>query len=155
VRIFLPEKGLKVPFVAVDFGKGEQHSEAYRAINPRRVVKTLALVASRDALAAEAFALATSLWQSAVAEALGVDVAKFVHEAFSSGALQVLGAVRTLAEAGVAFEALSRVDPGAAEAVVLQIESAVRFAQAERGRGALPARTCGGSKGSRGRAVGP
>jgi glutathione S-transferase len=45
VRIFLAEKGLKVPLVAVDLGKGEQHSEAYRAINPRRVVPTLVLEA--------------------------------------------------------------------------------------------------------------
>ena len=43
VRILLAEKGLKVPLVAVDLGKGEQHSEAYRAINPRRVVPTLVL----------------------------------------------------------------------------------------------------------------
>jgi len=43
VRIFLAEKSLKVPFVAVDLGKGEQHSEVYRAINPRRVVPTLVL----------------------------------------------------------------------------------------------------------------
>lgn len=41
VRILLAEKGLKVPLVAVDLGKGEQHSEAYRAINPRRVVPNL------------------------------------------------------------------------------------------------------------------
>jgi len=43
VRIFLAEKGLKVPLVAVDLGKGEQHSASYRAINPRRVVPTLVL----------------------------------------------------------------------------------------------------------------
>src|SRR3989475_11384265 len=43
VRILLAEKGLKVPLVAVDLGKGEQHSEGYRAINPRRVVPTLVL----------------------------------------------------------------------------------------------------------------
>ena len=43
VRIFLIEKDLKVPLVAVDLGKGEQHSEAYRAVNPRRVVPTLVL----------------------------------------------------------------------------------------------------------------
>jgi glutathione S-transferase len=43
VRIFLAEKGLSIPLVAVDLGKGEQHSEAYRAINPRRVVPTLVL----------------------------------------------------------------------------------------------------------------
>jgi len=41
VRIFLTEKGLMVPLVAIDLGKGEQHSAAYRAINPRRVVRTL------------------------------------------------------------------------------------------------------------------
>ena len=29
--------------VPVDLGAGEQHSEAYRAINPRRVVPTLVL----------------------------------------------------------------------------------------------------------------
>src|SRR5712671_5521148 len=43
VRIFLAEKGLSIPLVAVDLGKGEQHSEPYRAINPRRVVPTLVL----------------------------------------------------------------------------------------------------------------
>jgi hypothetical protein len=43
VRIFLAEKGLKIPLVAVDLGKGEQHSEAYRTINPRRMVPTLVL----------------------------------------------------------------------------------------------------------------
>ena len=43
VRIFLAEKDLKIPLVAVDLGKGEQHSEAYRKINPRRVVPTLVL----------------------------------------------------------------------------------------------------------------
>jgi glutathione S-transferase len=43
VRIFLTEKGLEVPLVAIDLGKGEQHSAAYRAINPRRVVPTLVL----------------------------------------------------------------------------------------------------------------
>src|SRR5258706_1930658 len=43
VRIFLAEKGLTVPLVAVDLGKGEQHSEAYRAINPQRVIPTLVL----------------------------------------------------------------------------------------------------------------
>jgi glutathione S-transferase len=43
VRIFLAEKGLMIPLVGVDLGKGEQHSDAYRAINPRRVVPTLVL----------------------------------------------------------------------------------------------------------------
>src|SRR5580692_8411501 len=43
VRIFLTEKDLKVPLAAMDLGKGEQHSDAYRAINPRRVVPTLVL----------------------------------------------------------------------------------------------------------------
>ena len=43
VRIFLAEKGLSIPLVPVDLGKGEQHSETYRAINPRRVVPTLVL----------------------------------------------------------------------------------------------------------------
>jgi glutathione S-transferase len=43
VRIFLAEKGLSIPLVAVDLAKSEQHSDAYRAINPRRVVPTLVL----------------------------------------------------------------------------------------------------------------
>ena len=43
VRIFLAEKGLSIPLVTVDLGKGEQHSDAYRTINPRRVVPTLVL----------------------------------------------------------------------------------------------------------------
>src|SRR5271155_745894 len=43
VRIFIAEKSLTVPLIAIDLGKGEQHTEAYRAINPRRVVPTLML----------------------------------------------------------------------------------------------------------------
>jgi glutathione S-transferase len=43
VRIFLAEKGIAIPFVPVDLAKGEQHSDVYRAINPRRVVPTLVL----------------------------------------------------------------------------------------------------------------
>jgi hypothetical protein len=36
MRMFLAEKGLALPLIAVDLGKGEQHSDAYRAINPKR-----------------------------------------------------------------------------------------------------------------------
>src|ERR1700722_5311135 len=43
VRIFLAEKALNVALVPVDLGQGEQHTEAYRVINPRRVVPTLVL----------------------------------------------------------------------------------------------------------------
>src|SRR6202171_6843 len=43
VRIFLAEKGLTLPLIPVDLAKGEQHSDGYRAINPRRVVPTLVL----------------------------------------------------------------------------------------------------------------
>jgi glutathione S-transferase len=43
VRIFLAEKGLTLPLVPVDLAKGEQYSDAYRAINPRCVVPTLVL----------------------------------------------------------------------------------------------------------------
>src|SRR5882762_4427790 len=43
VRIFLAEKGLKPTLISVDLGAGEQHSEAYRVINPRRVVPALML----------------------------------------------------------------------------------------------------------------
>jgi glutathione S-transferase len=43
VRIFAAEKGIVLPLVPVDLGQGEQHGEAYRAINPRRVVPTLVL----------------------------------------------------------------------------------------------------------------
>jgi glutathione S-transferase len=30
VRMFIAERGLDIPLVAVDLGSGEQHSEAYR-----------------------------------------------------------------------------------------------------------------------------
>ncbi|MET0936936.1 MAG: glutathione S-transferase [Luteibacter sp.] len=43
VRIFAAEKGLSLPTVAIDLGSAEQHGDAYRAINPRRVVPTLVL----------------------------------------------------------------------------------------------------------------
>jgi glutathione S-transferase len=43
VRMFLAEKGLSISLVAIDLRKGEQHSESYRRINPRRVVPTLVL----------------------------------------------------------------------------------------------------------------
>src|SRR6266849_1073686 len=43
IRIFLAEKGIAIPVVPVDLAKGEQHSDAYRAINPRQVVPTLVL----------------------------------------------------------------------------------------------------------------
>jgi glutathione S-transferase len=43
VRIFLAEKGLELTLIPVDLGAGEQHSEAYQAINPRRVVPALVL----------------------------------------------------------------------------------------------------------------
>ena len=41
VRIFLAEKGIAIPLVPVDLAQGEQRSDAYSAINPRRVVPTL------------------------------------------------------------------------------------------------------------------
>ena len=43
VRMCLAEKGLTVPVAPVDLAKGEQHSDAYRAISPGRVVPTLVL----------------------------------------------------------------------------------------------------------------
>jgi glutathione S-transferase len=43
VRIYLAERGLGMPMTPVDLGAGEQFSEAYAAINPRRVVPTLVL----------------------------------------------------------------------------------------------------------------
>ena len=43
VRIYLAEKGISMPFVPVDLGAREQFSEAYAAINPRRVVPALVL----------------------------------------------------------------------------------------------------------------
>ena len=43
VRIFLAEKGLEPTLISVDLGTGEQQSEAYRAINPRRMVPALVL----------------------------------------------------------------------------------------------------------------
>ena len=41
VRIFLAEKRLTLPSLLLDLG--EQHSDTYRAINPRRLVPTLVL----------------------------------------------------------------------------------------------------------------
>ena len=43
VRIFLAEKGISMPIVPVDLATKEQFSDAYAAINPRRVVPTLML----------------------------------------------------------------------------------------------------------------
>jgi glutathione S-transferase len=43
VRIYLAEKGISMPLVPVDLGAKEQFSDAYAAINPRRVVPTLVL----------------------------------------------------------------------------------------------------------------
>lgn len=43
VRMFAAEKGISVSFVSIDIASGEQHGEAYRTINPRRVVPTLVL----------------------------------------------------------------------------------------------------------------
>lgn len=43
VRMLLAEKGLPLPLVPIDLGRGEQHSDEYQAINPRRVVPTLVL----------------------------------------------------------------------------------------------------------------
>lgn len=43
VRIFLAEKGISMPIVPVDLAAREQFSDAYAAINPRRVVPTLVL----------------------------------------------------------------------------------------------------------------
>ncbi|MBB6187523.1 glutathione S-transferase [Rhodanobacter sp. MP7CTX1] len=42
-RIFIAEKGLEVKHIEVDLARGEQHEEAYRRINPRRVVPALVL----------------------------------------------------------------------------------------------------------------
>jgi glutathione S-transferase len=33
VRMFLAEKGISLPLVSVDLAAGEQHGDAYRAIN--------------------------------------------------------------------------------------------------------------------------
>ena len=43
VRIYLAEKGISMPIVPVDLATKEQFSDAYAAINPRRVVPTLVL----------------------------------------------------------------------------------------------------------------
>ncbi len=43
VRIYLAEKGISMPIVPVDLGAKEQFSDAYAAINPRRLVPTLVL----------------------------------------------------------------------------------------------------------------
>lgn len=43
VRIFLAEKGVEIEKVQVDLGKGEQFSEAFRAVNPDCAVPALEL----------------------------------------------------------------------------------------------------------------
>ena len=43
VRIFLAEKGIKIPIEQVDLGKLEHRTEAYAAINPMQRVPTLLL----------------------------------------------------------------------------------------------------------------
>jgi glutathione S-transferase len=43
VRIFLAEKGISMPLVPVDLAAKEQFSDAYAAVNPRRMVPTLVL----------------------------------------------------------------------------------------------------------------
>lgn len=43
VRIFAAEKGISLTHVSIDLGAKEQFSDAYVAINPRRVVPTLVL----------------------------------------------------------------------------------------------------------------
>jgi glutathione S-transferase len=43
VRMFIGEKGISLSLVSVDLATGEQHGDAYRAINPRRVVPALML----------------------------------------------------------------------------------------------------------------
>jgi glutathione S-transferase len=43
VRIYLAEKGISMPLVPVDLGAKEQFSNAYAAINPRRVIPALVL----------------------------------------------------------------------------------------------------------------
>ena len=43
VRIYLAEEGITMPFVPVDLASSEQFSDAYAAINPRRVVPALML----------------------------------------------------------------------------------------------------------------
>lgn len=43
VRIYLAEKGICMPMIPVDLGAKEQFSDAYAAINPRKVVPTLVL----------------------------------------------------------------------------------------------------------------
>ena len=43
VRIFLAEKGITIPTVPINLAAKEQFSDAYAAINPRRVVPTLTL----------------------------------------------------------------------------------------------------------------
>ena len=43
IRIYVAEKGIDLAMIPIDLGAKEQFSEAYIAINPRRVVPTLVL----------------------------------------------------------------------------------------------------------------
>jgi hypothetical protein len=46
--MFLAEKGISLPLVSIDLAGGEQHGDAYRAINHRRVVPHRPRVAVPD-----------------------------------------------------------------------------------------------------------
>ena len=43
IRIYLAEKGICASTIPVDLGAREQFSDAYAAINPRKVIPTLVL----------------------------------------------------------------------------------------------------------------
>ena len=43
VRVFLAEKGISIPRIAVDIFKGEQKSPQFTALNPRQAVPVLEL----------------------------------------------------------------------------------------------------------------
>ena len=55
VRMFLAEKGISLPPVSIDLAGGEQHGDAYRAINHRRVVPHRPRVGSPGRMLGSAF----------------------------------------------------------------------------------------------------
>jgi hypothetical protein len=55
VRMFLAEKGISLPLVSIDLAGGEQHGDAYRAINHRRVVPHRPRVGSPGRMLGSAF----------------------------------------------------------------------------------------------------
>ncbi|MGB6536970.1 MAG: glutathione S-transferase [Xanthobacteraceae bacterium] len=81
VRIFLAEKGIKIPTEQLDLGKLEQRSEAYTAINPMQRVPALML--DEGTVIAESIAICRYF------EAVQPEPALFGHGALASASVEM------------------------------------------------------------------